>query len=320
MDSILKLAKQYSREEHIKDLLQIDSNLLKSMNFIYDTKWEINPDESPYEVLTYLLDCYYCLPSRPDLASLFCWQAINHSYNEFLLNDSNIQKLSDVKGLMHLKKYILDNYTRKYQCLLTPYIEKLPMKVYRYISSYMLKGYVMELYEYDRKYWPNAYVTISKRLTALYDIVSQSYGKALAEISNPILQNNKIVFNIEESNKDRSRKITYSFARKIQQLVLDKKTAVMFKNNEVDERLFAFTDDDVLTVLLFGVMYASRCNNFHGNAASRMNSINADKETFQMYTDIFLIEYIFLAISLNIQNRLSDAVLNKIGDNSAFML
>ena len=32
---------------------------------------------------------------------------------------------------------------------------------------------------------------------------------------------------------------------------------------------------------------ASRCNNSHGNVAARMNSINANKDTFKMYTDMF---------------------------------
>lgn len=41
-----------------------------------------------------------------------------------------------------------------------------------------------------------------------------------------------------------------------------------------------------MSFVLFGVLYASRCNNFHGNVAARMNSINANKDTFKMYTDI----------------------------------
>ena len=57
---------------------------------------------------------------------------------------------------------------------------------------------------------------------------------------------------------------------------------------------------------------ASRCNNSHGNVAARMNSINANKDTFKMYTDMFLTEYIILAIHLNSQGVLSDVVLNKV--------
>lgn len=65
---------------------------------------------------------------------------------------------------------------------------------------------------------------------------------------------------------------------------------------------------------------ASRCNNFHGNVAARMNSINANKDTFKMYTDMFLTEYIILAIHLNSQGALSDVVLNKVKKNANLMI
>ena len=73
-------------------------------------------------------------------------------------------------------------------------------------------------------------------------------------------------------------------------------------------------------IFLFGVLYASRCNNFHGNVAARMNSINANKDTFKMYTDMFLTEYIILAIHLNSQGALSDMVLNKVKENANLMV
>lgn len=65
---------------------------------------------------------------------------------------------------------------------------------------------------------------------------------------------------------------------------------------------------------MFGILYALRCNNFHGNVAARMNSINTDKETFKMYTDIFLLEYIILAIHMNYLWQLSYEVLKKNSD------
>lgn len=68
------------------------------------------------------------------------------------------------------------------------------------------------------------------------------------------------------------------------------------------------------------IMDASRCNNFHGNVAARMNSINANKDTFKMYTDMFLTEYIILAIHLNSQGALSDVVLNKVKKNANLMI
>lgn len=80
MDDILQVAKNYSREKHIELLPTSRGNILDSLEFLFDEVWEEEGVEYPYEIITYLLDCYYVLPERPDLASLFCWQAINHSY------------------------------------------------------------------------------------------------------------------------------------------------------------------------------------------------------------------------------------------------
>ena len=81
-----------------------------------------------------------------------------------------------------------------------------------------------------------------------------------------------------------------------------------------------FTEVERMSFVLFGILYASRCNNFHGNVAARMNSINANKDTFKMYTDMFLTEYIILAIHLNSQGALSDVVLNKVKKNANLMI
>ena len=51
-----------------------------------------------------------------------------------------------------------------------------------------------------------------------------------------------------------------------------------------------------------------------------MDDINANKDTFKMYTDMFLTEYIILAIHLNSQGVLSDVVLNKVKENVDLMI
>ena len=78
MDDILKLAKDYSKKRHLDLLPHGNNNILENLDFIYDENWENQGVPYPYEILTYLFDSYYVLPERPDLAALFCWQAINH--------------------------------------------------------------------------------------------------------------------------------------------------------------------------------------------------------------------------------------------------
>lgn len=101
---------------------------------------------------------------------------------------------------------------------------------------------------------------------------------------------------------------------------LGKEVEITFCDVQRTKKKYKFTDEERLSFVLFGILYASRCNNFHGNVAARMNSINANKDTFKMYTDMFLTEYIILAIHLNSQGALPDMVLNKVKENANLMV
>ena len=137
MDDILKVAKNYSKEKHIELLPVKENNILDSLHFLFDENWEDEGIQYPYEIITYLLDCYYVLPERPDLASLFCWQAINHSYYNELLGDLS-RRCSDTDGVKKVCEDILSNKA-KYDPILQRFIVKLPIKIFHYVASYMLK-------------------------------------------------------------------------------------------------------------------------------------------------------------------------------------
>lgn len=314
MDDILKVAKNYLKEKHIELLPASENNILDSLHFLFDENWE-EGGQYPYEIITYLLDCYYVLPERPDLASLFCWQAINHSYYNELLGDLT-RRCSDTDGVKKVCEDILSNET-KYDPILQQFIVKLPIKVFHYVASYMLKGYIIDKANIDRRYRASSYDTIKRYIPVIGDIIEKSYGEALRNISNPSIMNDKISLNI--INGDKSRQIIHSFSLKLKELLIRKETEITFYGEETREE-FQFTDQDKIYFILFGILYVSRCNNFHGNVAARMNSINADKETFKMYTDIFLLEYIILAMHMNYLGQLSDEVLEKIKKNSDLML
>ena len=103
-----------------------------------------------------LLDCYYVLPERPDLASLFCWQAINHSYYNELLGDLS-RRCSDTDGVKKVCEDILSNKA-KYDPILQQFIVKLPIKVFHYVASYMPKmpagSFAKKLYSLYLTYLP----------------------------------------------------------------------------------------------------------------------------------------------------------------------
>ena len=320
MDNILRLAKNYSKECHLNLLPCGDNNILENIHFLYDENWENQGASYPYEILTYLFDSYYVLPQRPDLAALFCWQAINHSYYVQQLSDNSVGFCLDTKGVEFVRGAILANWNNKYKAILEPFLERLPDKTFHYVASYMLKGYAMEKNGIAEKYRASSYKSLKGKILLLSEILDNAYGKSYCQISNPTLIGNTVDLGISDANKGKSRAITHSFGIKLRALMLGEESEITFCDAQGTKKKYKFTDEERLSFVLFGILYASRCNNFHGNVAARMNSINANRDTFRMYTDMFLTEYIILEIHMNSQGELSDMALNEVGKNVNLML
>ena len=320
MDDVLRLAKNYSKQCHLNLLPCGDDNILENIHFLYDENWENQGASYPYEILTYLLDSYYVLPQRPDLAALFCWQAINHSYYVQQLCDNSVGFCLDTKGVEFVRGAILANWNNKYKAILEPFLERLPDKTFHYVASYMLKGYAMEKNGIAEKYRASSYKSLKGKILLLSEILDNAYGKSYCQISNPTLIGNTVDLGISDANKGKSRAITHSFGIKLRALMLGEEAEITFCDAQGTKKKYKFTEEERLSFVLFGILYASRCNNFHGNVAARMNSINANRDTFRMYTDMFLTEYIILAIHMNSQGELSDMALNEVGKNVNLML
>ena len=320
MDDILRLAKNYSKQCYLNLLPCGDNNILENLNFLYDENWENQGASYPYEVLTYLFDSYYVLPQRPDLAALFCWQAINHSYYVQQLSDNSVGFCLDTRGVEFVRGAILSNWNNKYKAVLEPFLERLPDKTFHYVASYMLKGYAMEKNGIAEKYRASSYKSLKSKISLLSEILDNAYGKSYCQISNPTLIGNAVDLGIANANKGKSRAITHSFGIKLRALMLGEEAEITFCDAQGTKKKYKFTDEERLSFVLFGILYASRCNNFHGNVAARMNSINANRDTFRMYTDMFLTEYIILAIHMNSQGELSDAAQGEVGKNTNLMM
>lgn len=196
----------------------------------------------------------------------------------------------------------------------------MPDKTFHYVASYMLKGYAMEKNGIAEKYEATSYKSLKRKIPSLLDVLDNAYGKSYCQISNPTLVNNELNLGITNANKGKSRAIAHSFGIKLRALMLGEEVEITFCDVQGTKKIYKFTEVERMSFVLFGILYASRCNNFHGNVAARMNSINANKDTFKMYTDMFLTEYIILAIHLNSQGALSDVVLNKVKKNANLMI
>lgn len=129
---------------------------------------------------------------------------------------------------MEVKKFVEDILSNKakYDPILQQFIVKLPIKVFHYVASYMLKGYIMDRANIDRRYRASSYDTIKRYIPVIRDIIEKSYGEALRNISNPSIMNNKISLNIIDGAK--SRQIIHSFALKLKELLIRKETEITF--------------------------------------------------------------------------------------------
>ena len=247
MDDILKLAKDYSKKRHLDLLPHGNNNILENLDFIYDENWENQGVPYPYEILTYLFDSYYVLPERPDLAALFCWQAINHSYYIQQLSDNNVGFCQDTKGVELVRDAILGDWNNKYKTVLEPFLKKMPDKTFHYVASYMLKGYAMEKKGIAEKYRATSYKSLKRKISLLSDILDNAYGKSYCQISNPTLIGNVVNLGIANANKRKSRDITHSFGMKLRALMLGKEVEITFCDVQRTKRKYKFTDITLLT-------------------------------------------------------------------------
>ena len=90
---------------------------------------------------------------------------------------ANVVKSNDTRGVELVRKTIITGWS-KYEPILTPYLEKMPMKAFHYAAAYLLKGYAIEQRGIAEKYAASSYKTLTKQIPILKDILKDSYGKA----------------------------------------------------------------------------------------------------------------------------------------------
>ncbi|MGN7412377.1 hypothetical protein [Paenibacillus sp. SAF-068] len=253
----------------------------------------------PYELITHLLDSYYQVPHRPDLAFNFCWQAINNSYNELLIYDSSKKTLQDPGGIKLLISKINLDYNTKYKLLLEPYFKKIPKKLYNYVANFLLKGYVIESKGFDPKF-------------------NNTYGESYVKLTNPILEGTKIKMNIDESRQQKAYDIIRSLASKLE-LLMELKEVTFWDSTKTINEKHLFSSEERIQFAVLSILYASRCNNFHGNVAARLNSIYADANTYKSYKYMYLLGHMILAISMNINGYLKDSDLHALEINTKLL-
>lgn len=324
--NLYKLVTNYNLDEHQKSLPSSEDNSLqwfKSFKFLHPASWAASPQNIPYIAATTLIDSYSCLPRRPDMAFSYLWTAINNSYNDLLLKQkASSDRLTDTKGIDNSLALIssflnskVDNKeiqpeeheSKTVNEIMMEFVKRLPDKNLNFLGSYILKGMAISIKNSEntlpiiRKiHISSSYQTFEKRFKTIHNHLYWNYGKKYSSICTISESTDKTSVDFGIKDERKSRMITRAVRKELQRILVNNPELDQFDvaGNPIPKKA-AFTNDiDKLEFLIFGLLYASRNNNIHGNVASRLNSIFANSKTITASTWNFLFGYFYLSLLL----------------------
>lgn len=276
---------------------------------MYSIKWD-DEKNVPYVLKTHLLDSYYCLPERPDMAFTFLWKCINNTYSNYQRKTSTKVEINDGVLLDYIingiSKKLNDNIDYKHKSytlkqLIETYMNKIPDKVLKFMTNYILKSYVVSKIIIDKRYVSSSHNTFKSNFEDIYTKIVNTYGEEYLKLCSPIKSNGEVNLNI--SDKEKSKKITRSLSQKLKELIINKETEIVHSSKK--DILKIADDEEYIKFIIKNILYAIRNNTVHGKIASRLNSDYVNANSFQSSKYVYLLGYMFLSIMLYISDELS---------------
>lgn len=281
-----------------------------------------------YSAETHLLDSYWCLSKRPDMAFTFLWKAVNAVYNKYYFEqfakethlssvnfngregDSN--KLDIIlKGLLDKLKDEFNYNGKKYSLLelIELYIEKMPIKTLRFVSNYILNGYVVSEkldYQFIRQglkdsknpYISSQFTTFKNKFDNNLNIIAQTYGQAYSRVAVITSSVENYNIEVETLDKNKSRTISHSLATKLKELLVHREAEVTDSITSATFKLKIENDFEYIQMIFTIILYAIRNSSFHGNSASRFESKYFDRDSIVSSVYTYLLGHLFLSLCL----------------------
>ena len=304
-----ELIKNYDKSKHLEILEKNDFKF----EYLFSSNWN-SIEDIPYVLRTHLLDSYYCLPERPDMAFTFLWKCINNTYSTYQRKSSSVVQIGDSVLLQNMSDVIASRSSDKITTtetigsLIEKYIDKIPNKILRFISNYILKSYVIKEQIKDERYIYSSYNTFKSKFQNIHDSIISSYGQDYLGICNASILNGEVNLNITDKNK--SLKIIHSLSEKLKELIKTRQT--FLSNNNQTYTLKLNSNEEYIQFILFNILYAIRNNTVHGKIASRLNSEYVNSDSYNSSKYIYLLGYMFLSVMLYVSDELdsSDLIFN----------
>jgi len=323
------LVTAYTREAHEKNLLPSDHAALAwftRFNYLNPVSWALDPHKIPYIAATALIDSYSCLPRRPDMAFTYLWTATNSCYNDLYMKSSgNAESLGDSKAieksLAEINKFMQANIALPPDASLTAasstpaditldFIGRLPDKTLHFVASYILKGMAIEIHnelaktkaanEIRKIHISSSYKTFRNKFPVMFNHFYWTFGQAYSALCTLSETPDKTDVSYGITDSEKSRKITHALGKEIKKILV--RIPVIDQFDDLGKPKMQAPslsgESQRLEFLVFGILYAARNNNAHGNVASRVNSIFSDDRSIVAATWIFLFGYFYLSLIL----------------------
>jgi hypothetical protein len=315
MADLLNVLNNYTKESHIENLYSEISKIDFRMEPLYSTNWTnatwLTNNEVPYVALTNLMDSYYCLQERPDMAFTHIWKSINNSYLKLgkkdIIATNSAKKLNDSDGITYLVNSIESVKNQNITPTLTiielinQYIEIIPLKSLKFVTNFILKGYAIEQAGLNKVLNSSSHNSFRTNHPVIYNSIVSTYGESYKRITNPTIKKFKAELNILDQQK--SKYIPNSLSLKLQELMISR-TAIINDSAGANPQTLSLTNDvEFLDVIIRIILYSVRNNSVHGNLVSRLNSefVNADSLKNSIY--IYFLAHLILSLGLYVNGE-----------------
>lgn len=297
----------------------------------------VAPAAIPYVAATSLLDAYWQLPRRPDLAFNSLWSATNNSYNDLYLaspQNAASKKMTDKMSIDFSLKEIAARLHMmvptsspagapaqgiSIRDLIKRYLENAHDRNFHFVAQYILRGIAVDDHNTNKVppkaaireiFVPASYASFKKEFGSIHTQIKNSLGGKFANLCT-ITESacgTELNFGIQDSKK--ARGIVHQTSILLRQEALNPSitnggVAGTFKSEQ-----------HWLSFLVRPLLYASRNNAAHGNVASRLNSLSASADSVTAATWTFLFCYLYFSLILLCQGKITLADLEPLYENA----
>lgn len=321
MLNLLELMRDYTRQKHEKRIH--DSTLgsaLKfgSLSYIDDPDWVVPGPAAaaklvsrpfPLKIASHLVDSYYHLPQRPDMAFAFLWMAINAAFHQLALRESyvaNKVSISDTYGLKCTVASIkkagstvvgVDGRFRDLSDWFEHLIAAVPEKLLSMVATMCVQSVAVELHNCSDRYSSLAFKGLKKREPDLTNALQSSYGAAYSALCNPAINIITRELDYALSDPGKAQEIIRSLTFDLRRL-LNGEWVTMRAHKSTTQYDVHLTLSSRLSFFVRNILYASRNNIAHGKVSSRLNSDTTKKDSYAANVYLYITGYIVLSVLL----------------------